>query len=273
MKQRRKRIHKEKEHERIQSEYANPEFRNFSLWDPTDQTEQGRFDVKPGLGEIVVVAEKVATRVGGTKECPITIRLREWGTDFTRVYKVWRELTPFNASARPRWRKKGQTHYLKSHAKYIGTEWLDGSRKAKDQGIFNNYCERLQKKYERLKAEGKAEALDKEWTIWINTEIPAWFKPEALDHLFVENEERERVSVTKNLRMLRSYKSSRRKKDLAADQITKPTSDQESKPTQNLGKEAPNPDKEENKLVAGFIQGLVPTTGASASPDKKEAQP
>jgi hypothetical protein len=263
---RRKRIHVEKKHERIQSEYAEPAYRNFSLWDPKDQTEQGRFDVSMGRGEIFAVAEKVATRVGGTKECPIKIRLREWGTNFTRVYKVWRELTPFGANDKPRWRKKGQTHYVKSRARYIGNEWLDGSRKVTQQGIFNPYNQRLQDKYEKLKAERGAETLEKEWIEWINKEPSVSFRPGMLDHLFVWDEERQRVSVTKNLRMLRSYRSSRRKKKPNNEQRTEPTSDQEGKPDQDRTKEVPNPDKGESKLISGFISGLVP------APDKKEAK-
>ncbi|HWQ96023.1 MAG TPA: non-histone chromosomal MC1 family protein [Candidatus Methylomirabilis sp.] len=119
------------------------EHRVFTLWNPEDGTEHGNYRARKN-GAPVHAALKVATRTTGTKENPLTIRLREKGTTNVFVYLVWKELKPFQEGCRPSWRKKGQTHYYEPHARSIGFEQSDGTSMGKPSGIFRaSYLRKL----------------------------------------------------------------------------------------------------------------------------------
>jgi len=111
------------------------EHRVFTLWNPEDGTERGKYTARKN-GAPIHAALKVATRTTGTKENPLKIRLREKGTTNVFVYLVWKEPKPFKEGCKPKWRKEGQTHYYESHAKSIGFEQSDGSRIGVPKGIF-----------------------------------------------------------------------------------------------------------------------------------------
>lgn len=76
------------------------EHRVFTLWNPEDGTEHGNYTARKN-GAPVHAALKVATRTTGTKENPLTVRLREKGTTNVFVYLVWKELKPFQEGCRP----------------------------------------------------------------------------------------------------------------------------------------------------------------------------
>ncbi|MFZ3167658.1 MAG: non-histone chromosomal MC1 family protein [Candidatus Methanoperedens sp.] len=119
------------------------EHRVFTLWNPEDGTERGKYTARKN-GAPIHAALKVATRTTGTKENPIKIRLREKGTTNVFVYLVWKELKPFKEGCKPKWRKEGQTHYYEPHAKWKGFEHSNGLLLGKPRGIFRpSYLRKL----------------------------------------------------------------------------------------------------------------------------------